>query len=509
MACSTYESATVTCYVPHGNHLLPVCVPSDTRLTDLVGALHDANVNLRETKSKNSVTRSVILVIGQKGSEAESEDVATLIDPAFSSSSSTTNRNPTEEDATLAVSTPHSSNGGDDDPLFPPRMSLKGSSLYTYMWLTFQWIEPREEGNYSGKFPFVFYKIMRAAVALSLWAAMCFEIFNVCNGLSALLANTNTFTSIVAVMHRLLWTLRYVILHHLGLYFFEAHRGHINDILTNKGRVSYIQWQRSLRLINDHMAATAFVLLALPLLQKLVPIFIEHTSRIPPNWDVTVESVEFFVLVYSRVMAMPAFFFLVLVVEIHILELKNFNEQIQQSDTSLTELLRKFKTLSRRIQHSSQAFQPLIVALLFLLVLWGTISVYSSVEMFEGIPSSQSNFYGVVLSECLGTFVVFLCETVFLFSLPLYKLGQVSSQLSHLIYTVTTIDCDDQRERGFVFKTEEKKVLFSGLLERHQRYGNVGFTVAGLQLTQLKSIWLTLLGPVVVFVGNIFLKEQF
>ena len=510
MACSTYESASVTCYVPHGNHLLPVCVPSNTQLTDLVGALHHGNVKLRETKSKNSATRSVIVLIGQKFGEAESEDVATLIDKAFSSSSSIANRTePTVEDATLAVSTSNSSNGGDDEPLLPPRISLKGSSLYAYMWLTFQWIEPREGGNYSGKFPFVFYKIMRAAVALSLWAAMGFEIFNVFNGLSALLASTNTFTSIVAVMHRLLWTLRYVILHHLGLYFFEAHRGHINDILTNKGRVSYIQWQRSRRLISDHMAATAFVLLALPLLQKLIPILIEHTSGIPPNWDVTVESVEFFVLVYSRVMAMPAFFFLILVVEIHILELKNFNEQIQQSDKSLTELLRKFKTLSRRIQHSSQAFQPLIVALLFLLVLWGTISVYSSVEMFEGIPSSQSNFYGVVLSECLGTFVVFLCETVFLFSLPLYKLGQVSSQLSHLIYTVTTIDCDDQRERGFVFKTEEKKVLFSGLLERHQRYGNVGFKVAGLQLTQLKSVWLTLLGPVVVFVGNIFLKEQF
>ncbi|XP_020624980.1 uncharacterized protein LOC110062423 [Orbicella faveolata] len=386
MACSTYESASVTCYVPHGNHLLPVYVPSNTRLTDLVGALHDANahVKLRETKGKNSDSRSVILVIGQEGSEAESEDVATLIDQAFTGSSSIANRNPTEGGATFTVSTPHSSNGGDDDPLVPPRMSLKGSSLYTYMWLTFQWIEPREEGNYS-----------------------------------------------------------------------------------------------------------------------------EHASGIPRNWDVTVESVEFFVLVYSRVMAMPAFFFLVLVVEIHILELKNFNEQIQQSDKSLTELLRKFKTLSRRIQNSSLAFQPLIVALLFLLVLWGTISVYSSVEMFEHIPSSRSIYYGVVLSECLGTFGVFLCETVFLFSLPLYKLGQVSSQLSHLIYTVTTIDCDDQRERGFVFKTEEKKVLFSGLLERHQRYGNVGFKVAGLQLTQLKSIWLTLLGPVIVFVGNIFLKEHF
>lgn len=501
MACSTYENSSVTCYVPRGDHLFPVCVPSNTRLTDLVGALHDANsqVKLRKTKDKNSATRSVILVIEQEGSEAESEDVGT-----------SSSRDAPERDATFVVSTSHSSNGrDDDDPLVPPRISLKGTSLYIYMWSTFQWIEPREEGNYSGKVPFVLYKIMRAAVALSLWAAMGFEVFNVLNGLSALLASTNTFTAIVAVMHRLLWTLRYVILHHLGLYFFEAHRGHINDILTNKGSVSLIQWQRSHRLINDHMAATAFVLLVLPLLQKLIPIFIEHASGIPQNWDVNVESVEFFVLVYSRVMAMPVFFFLVLVVEIHILELKNFNEQIQQSDKCLTELLRKFKTLSGRIQNSSQAFQPFIVTLLFLLVLWGTISVYSSVEMFEHIPSPQSISFGVILSECLGTFVVFLSETVFLFSLPLYKLGQVSSQLSHLIYTVATLDCDDQRERGFVFKTEEKKVLFSSLLERYQRYGNVGFNVAGLQLTQLKSIWLTLLGPVIVFVGNVFLKEQF
>lgn len=511
MACSTYESASVTCYVLRRNLLLPVCVPSNTRLTDLVGVLHDSksHVKLRETKVESSATRSLILVIGQEGSEAENEDIATLIDQAFTGNSSSANGNPTEGDATFTVSTPHNSNGGDDDSLVSPRMSLKGSSLYTYMWLTFQWIEPREEGNYSGEVPFVLYKIMRAVIAVSLWAAMGFEIFNVVNGLSALLANTNTFTSIVAVMHRLLWTLRYVILHHLGLYFFEAHRGHITDILTNKGRISLIQWQRSRRLINDHMAATAFVLLALPLLQKLIPIFIEHASGIPRNWDVAVESVEFCVLVYSRVVAMPAFFFLVLVVEIHILELKNFNEQIQQSNKSLTELLRKFKTLSRRIQNSSQAFQPFIVALLFLLVLWGTISVYSSVEMFKHIPSTQSSFYGVVLSECLGTFVVFFCETVFLFSLPLYKLGQVSSQLSHLIYTVTTIDCDDQRERGFLFNTEEKKVLFSDLVERQQRYGNVGFKVAGLQLTQLKSIWLTLLGPVIAFVGNILLKEQF
>ena len=126
--------------------------------------------------------------------------------------------------------------------------------------------------------------------------------------------------------------------------------------------------------------------------------------------------------------------------------------------------------------------------------------------------SCLQSIYGdadVFVSECLGTFVVFLCETVFLFSLPLYKSGQISSQLSRLIFTVTTLDSEDQRRRGFALHTEQKIALFAGLLERHQRYGKVGFKVAGLHITQLKSVWLTLLGPVVVFVGNVLLKEHF
>ena len=511
MACSNYGNAVVNCYVPCGDLLLPLCVPANTRLADLSRVLQeaDSHENLADKNIKNLPPSSVILVIAQQGGEEQSEDIFTLVDQTFDSSNLRTKPNRTEEHASIVDTTRPGPEYTDGDALVTPRLSLKGSSLYFYMWSTFQWIEPRETGSYSRKLPFVLCKILRAIVALSLWAVMGFEIFNLINGLPALLASTNTFTSIVAVMHRLLWTLRYVILHHLGLYFFQAHRGHINDILTNSNRVSYNQWRRSHRLIQDLMAATAFVLLALPLLQKLIPIFIERVSGIAPNWDITVETVEFFVLVYSRVIAMPIFFFLILVVQIHILELENYNEQIQQSDASITELLKKYKTLTKRIENSSQAFQPFMAALLFLLVLWGTISVYSSVEMFEHIPASQSRFYGVVLSESLGTFVVFLCETVFLFSLPLYKLGQVSSQLSHLVYTVTTLDCDDQRRRRFAFNTEEKKALFTGLLERHQRYGNVGFKVAGLQLTQLKSVWLTLLGPVIVFVGNFLLKEHF
>ena len=100
---------------------------------------------------------------------------------------------------------------------------------------------------------------------------------------------------------------------------------------------------------------------------------------------------------------------------------------------------------------------------------------------------------------------------MFLLSLPSpHKSGQISSQLSRLIFTVSTLDSEDQRRRGFALKTEQKIALFAGLLERHQRYGNVGFKVAGLHITQLKSVWSqTLLGPVFAFVGNVLLKEHF
>lgn len=472
-----------TCYVQHSEQIIPVCVSSDTRLKDLGKALHEARSHLKLGRSLDEDPKrrsSVVLVIAPETGDAE-----TVIEQVTGSGEQITT------------------------PIVMPRLSLKGYILYTYMWLTFQWIEPKESGSYSGKLPFAFYKIMRAAVALSLWIVVAFEIYNLVNGLPALLANTDTVAAVVAVMHRLLWTLRYVILHHLGLYFFHAHRGHVSDVLNNNHRISQLQWRKSHRLIQDLMAVSAFFLIALPLIQKLIPIFLERASGIPRNWDATVETVEFFVLVYSRVVAMPIFFFFILVVEIHILELKDFEEQTQHNERGLTDLFNKYKSLTSRIRNSSRAFQPYLIGLLFLLVLWGTISVYSSVEMFQHIPSRHNILFSVILSESLGTLLVFLCETVFLFLLPLYKSGQISSLLSRLIFIATTLDSEEQRRKGFVFDTEEKILQFATLLETHQRYGNVGFKVAGLHITQLKSVWLTLLGPVIAFVGNFLIREHF
>ncbi|XP_044177340.1 uncharacterized protein LOC122959836 [Acropora millepora] len=459
--------------------LIHLRVPASTQMRDLSRALCEAKSIVHQVNSENnhdrneSVSHCLFVVIKQDDGQE---------------------RNAINEDEIDL---------NEEEHLARANLHLRGCFLYCYMWMTFQWIEPIESGAYSGNIPFVVYKIMRFVVALSLWTVVGFEL------LLFFTAKRDPLTTTVAVMHCLLWTQGYVILYHLGLYFFQVHRGRINDVLNNSRRVSQNQWKHVHQFIQDLMATTAFFLLALPLIIKLIPIFLERASGVRGDWDATVETVEFFVLVYNRVVSMPIFFFFALVVQIHILELKKFEEQLTQSKETLTDLFKQYKALTKRIQESSQAFQPYLIGLLLLLVLWGFVGVYSCLEMFEHIPPPEKSSYNVILSKSLGTFIGFVCETAFLFSLPLYKSGQISSRLSNLIYIVTTLDSEDQWRHKYAFDTEAKISHFAGLLERHQKYGNVGFKVAGLHITQLKSVCLTLVGPVIAFVGNLLINGHF
>ena len=279
---STDERVDLKFYVPKAKRLIPLRLPNNT-LEDFNRALNEVNCVddfSEEVERTFSQSYCVVLITEQQLRRDSSMETCVYqsCDDGLTTTGVGTESSINNDLPQVIV---HELQEGDHDPNVVPRLSLKDFVLYTYMWSTFQWIEPRESGSYSSGLSFVFYKTMRVTVALSLWAVMAFEIFNLINGLPSLLANAGKFTAAVAVMHRLLWTLRYVILHHLGVYFFQVHRGHINDVLNNSARISRIQWRKSHRLIRDLMAATAFFLVILPLLQRLIPIFIEHVKRVP------------------------------------------------------------------------------------------------------------------------------------------------------------------------------------------------------------------------------------
>lgn len=384
--------------------------------------------------------------------------------------------------------------------------NLKDFPLYSFMWLSFQWVEPLEIGNYR-TLPRWFYKIMRLAVSLSLWCIIAFELFNLIHGFNQLSSSVQLFTAIVAVFHRFLWTFRYLIIHHLGLHFFTKHQHHVINIMTKFIRMPTNTKRLIYRQIQYLLVAGGIVLMFLPLVQKLIPIFIEQSLHLPRNWDKTVECIEFFVLIYSRTVAMPIFFFLIITAEVLISEIDSYKIQISQSKIILNDLVKKYVRLSTKLMKVSQAFQPFLIGLLFLLIFWGILSVYSSAEVFQKLPPKTSLVHGVVLSEGLGSFIAFLIETVFLFTLPFFKLGKVTSHLQQVISSVNNLDCEEQRNKGYLFDTEEKIMLFSHRLEACQKYSCLGFKILGFHMTELKSIWLPLLGPIIAFAGNLLLKE--
>ena len=255
------------------------------------------------------------------------------------------------------------------------------------------------------------------------------------------------------------------------------------------------------------LVAGGIILVFIPLVQKLIPIFIEQSLHLPRNWDETVECIEFIVLIYSRTVAMPIFFFLIITAEVLISEIDSYKNQISQSTLIFNDLVMKYIRLSVQITGLSRVFQPFLIGLLFLLVFWGVLSVYSSVEVFEKLPPKTSPVYGVVLAEGLGSFIAFLIETAFLFTLPFFKLGKITSHLQQILSTVNKLNCEDQRNKGYLFDTEEKIMVFSNRLEACQKYNCLGFSILGFHITELKSIWLPLLGPIIAFIGNLLLKE--
>ena len=103
---------------------------------------------------------------------------------------------------------------------------LKHFPLYAFMWLSFQWVEPSELGNYRTS-PHWFYKVMGLFVSLSLWCIVGFEFYNLMHGFDQLSSSIQFFTAIVAVFHRFLWTFRYLVIHHLGMHFFAKHQNHV------------------------------------------------------------------------------------------------------------------------------------------------------------------------------------------------------------------------------------------------------------------------------------------
>ena len=147
---STDERVDFTFYVPKAKRLIPLRL-SNNSLEDFKRALNEANCvdDFRE-EVERTFNQSYCVVLITEQQLRQDSSIETCVYQSCNDGLTTTGVG-TESSINndLPQVIVHEPQEGDHDPLVVPRLSLKDFVLYTYMWSTFQWIEPRESGSYA------------------------------------------------------------------------------------------------------------------------------------------------------------------------------------------------------------------------------------------------------------------------------------------------------------------------------------------------------------------------
>ena len=384
----------------------------------------------------------------------------------------------------------------------------KNSNLYHYKCFVFQYVE-KDTLSYKNRNTYRLHKVMHILVCVSMWCCLIFEFFNFINGFKKFAEKLSLFKAAVSTLHRIIWMLRYVALHNVGMYLFIKHPGKIQDeldILYNQKEEDEKKnitkkIKKYERKTENLMVLSVICLILLPLLQKLVPIFIERRLNIDQNWNKVVETIEICIIPYTRIMSMPFFFNFIFLAHIQCVKIKHFtkNLKITNDHEEQAKAIKDYVELHNSVKKTSKDFHTYVIFLLILLLFWGALGAYSMMEMLQHLPKlSHSPVFSVIVSEFVGNLLTFLLETLFLYTVPLVILGKVSNTQKEVLPKILKESCSSKNALDIVNR-----------IEKLQSTDGTGYTILNNSLTELNSIWLSLLGPIFTVVAGIIINEHF
>ena len=386
--------------------------------------------------------------------------------------------------------------------------NYKKSNLYRYKCLVFQYVE-KDVSSYKNRSILMLHKVMHILVCVSMWCCLIFEFFNFINGFKEFASTLSLFKAAVSTLHRIVWMLRYVVLHNVGMYLFAKHPGKIQEELRTLYKQKKEDEQKNItkkiekyeRKTENLMVLSVICLILLPLLQKLVPIFIERSLNIDQNWNKVVETIEICIIPYTRIMSLPFFFNFIFLAHIQCVKIKYFtkNLKITNNHEEHTKAIKDYVELHNSAKKTSKDFHAYVIFLLMLLLFWGALGAYSMMEMLQHLPKlSHLTVYPVVVSEFVGSLLTFLLETLFLYTVPLVTLGKVSNKQKEVLPKILKGNC-----------SSKNALDIANRIEKLQSIDGTGYTIFGNSLTQLNTIWLILLGPIFTVVAGVIINEHF
>lgn len=402
----------------------------------------------------------------------------------------------------------------DDDDVFDSRHSF----LHKYMCRVFQCVDSNP-ASYTSSTQRRFHRVFRVISLVLVWVCFGFNMYFFAVRYKEIVSLIGPFTMVVMFIFQLVRNVRFVILHNMGMYLFARYPNYVDTIITRlKEDVQSTEQLNRLKIklrsrnkkINLLIGWSWFCLTALPFLSILGPVIIEMTSEIPSSHYGWIDFFELLSSCYTRVVSLPFLFYMVHISSLQCIELEEYFERMKQATKVLDDLFQEYLHIHRKIKDIAAHFHTYISVLTLITFLWGSLTAYTTANMFKMAISYKKNAnFSLILFEIASSFVIFSVEVVLLFTLPWYNLTKVADIQKKLIAKILEIPYSKMAHTDSPFKSIDALFNFSSRVEKHQEIDGMGYSIFGVTLTKLRLMWALILGPLCLFIGNATIKGKF
>lgn len=406
--------------------------------------------------------------------------------------------------------------GEQHDGLYESDMfDYRRSFLHKYMCSVFQYIDKTNPKMTKRKY--IIFKIIQLLFIILIWSCFAYKLLIFTASYDQETRDLNTFKTMVLVVINVIWMLRYVILHNMGLYVLSKRPNEamcLTEILINNTKTSQQMSELKARIKKRNrdllwiILSTWVCLIIFPAIRRITPMALEIKQGYYQGTGILF--MELAVLSCTRLTSLPCLFYIIYVASLQRLRIKQYYQKLQLSAESLDDLFQEYVDIHRKIEKFAKSIQTYMSMLIVLLFMWGSLTIFNTIGIIRHISYKEyenSIDYKLEVFETFANFVVFTVEIVLLFSLPWYYLNEVASDKQKLISRVWEIEFSKNKASD-TFDSFEDIHQLAKRIEKHQKYEDLGYRAFGVNVTTIRIVWISLLAPGFLFLASAVMKGK-
>lgn len=351
----------------------------------------------------------------------------------------------------------------------------------------------------------------------------------------------------VTAAKNIVWSLRYLEMYILGLYYFR--KRHLERMLTEV-ILTRRYWKKVRRTIFKTGAAVLIGVFVVPVFSRVTQMNI--TTEKVESFDLKEIVLSLIFSVLARLVALPIFIVFIFEVYIIFSRVRFFKEQVQKWREGKEKIRNRFIDIKITIRRAERAFQPFLLIHLLLLLILLIPSIFSFAERIQtesyykqtytdqaeltraretprdpniivdigkqnysqpqqlaiylrladskvNKNTTQSQAFkkhtvsktdGWMITKIICGALADFLEMLVLYSLPIVFLAKLHKIMTSLPEVVQDLKYSEQREGDYLFDDDEILNKVKGYLENGR-----GIRILGIDLTGVKAVLLTLLMP--------------